>query len=452
MTGCELSMERVSENIQQRILRDMSEGVFLIGMNGVIQLANPKLCEILGMRERELTGRRFSEVFFLDEGTDAFCQVVLDAIANKDEIQQKTVPYTARDGARKHLSVTTSFLREGNRNVGVIGVLSDVTQQVRLQAELAERKRQIDELLDSLVETLATAVDERSHYTANHTANIVRYAERFLDYLEAAGDPWAFDADRRRSFLMSAWLHDVGKLLVPLEVMDKADRLGDRYGDIRRRFRLMALLDENAMLRGAISREAQTERSRERDAALALIERINGAGFLNDEDLQTVLALGQRTYTDENGEQCPWITEDERKCLCIQKGTLTDGEREVMQSHVVYTKKILDHVRFPERYRQVPVWASEHHEQVNGCGYPLHLKGDDIPREARLLTILDIFEALTASDRPYKKPMSVERSLNILHSMVDEGRIDGDILKKFENSRAWERTGERHRILFAGET
>ena len=87
------------------------------------------------------------------------------------------------------------------------------------------------------------------------------------------------------------------------------------------------------------------------------------------------------------------------------------------------------------------MWASEHHEQVNGCGYPLHLKGDDIPREARLLTILDIFEALTASDRPYKKPMSVERSLNILHSMVDEGRIDGDILKKFENSRAWEADG-----------
>ena len=434
-------MEGVNANIQQRILRDMSEGVFLVGMDGVIQLANPKLCEILAIEASKLAGRRFSQVFFMDEGTDEFCQTILDAIADKDEIHQKMVPYSVGNGTRKYLSVTTSFLREEGRNLGIIGVLSDVTEQVQLQNELEERKRQIDELLDSLVETLASAVDERSHYTANHTANIVRYAERFLNYLEATSDPWTFDADRRRSFLMSAWLHDVGKLLVPLKVMDKADRLGDRYEDIRQRFRLMALLDENAMLRGEISREAMAARQREREAALSLMEKVNAAGFLTDEDREAVLALGQQSYLDERGERCPWIKEEELQCLCIPKGTLTDAEREVMQSHVVYTRKILEHVRFPESYRQVPVWASEHHEQVNGCGYPLHLKGNDIPREARLLTILDIFEALTASDRPYKKPVSVERSLNILHSMVDEGRIDGDILKKFENSHAREADG-----------
>ena len=95
-------------------------------------------------------------------------------------------------------------------------------------------------------------------------------------------------------------------------------------------------------------------------------------------------------------------------------------------------------VRFPEQLRQVPEWASAHHEFLNGKGYPLHASGDSIPAEVRLLTILDIFEALTAKDRPYKKSLPVDRSLAILHSMVEEGCLDGDWLSLFEQSRAWE--------------
>lgn len=431
-------MNEISTDIQQRILRDMHEGVFLLGVNGVIQMTNPALCGILAMEREALEGRKFAQLFFLSEENDDFAQMFLNAVDDKQASHRRVVTYTAPDGQRKDLLVTTSFLRSGERRDGVIGVISDVTDSIRMQRELLRRQQQLDELLDSLVETLTTAIDERSPYTANHTRNIVRYGERFLDYLERTGDGRAFTGERRRAFLMSARLHDVGKLVVPLEIMDKADRLGPKLEDIRERFRVMDLLDEIALLRGRLTAAARGERRAEREAALARIEQINKAGFLPEEELQAVEAMAGRTYTDENGAEHPWIEEDERVCLSIRKGTLTDEEREQMQLHAAQTQRILAHVSFPENLQQVPEWASSHHEFLNGKGYPRHIAGDAIPAEVRLLTILDIFEALTAKDRPYKKSMPVERSLAILRSMAEEGSLDAGWVAAFERSRAWE--------------
>ena len=109
-----------------------------------------------------------------------------------------------------------------------------------------------------------------------------------------------------------------------------------------------------------------------------------------------------------------------------------------MESHVVMTSRILEQVSFPKAYSQVPQWAGSHHELLNGRGYPAHLSGAEIPEEVRLLTILDVFDALTARDRPYKPGMPVEKALSILHSMVNEGTMDGNILALFEESKAWE--------------
>ena len=109
-----------------------------------------------------------------------------------------------------------------------------------------------------------------------------------------------------------------------------------------------------------------------------------------------------------------------------------------MQEHVIRTRRILEKVEFPDAYTDVPDWASMHHELINGSGYPDHKEGDEIPFEVRLLTILDIFEALTAKDRPYKKPFSAGKAFGILNNMADEGCIDKNILDMFEKSKAWE--------------
>ncbi len=298
---------------------------------------------------------------------------------------------------------------------------------------------QITTLLDSLVRTLSTAIDERSHYNANHTRNMVRVGEHFLDWLDKTGNPRRFDENKRRAFLMSVWLHDVGKLAVPLEVMDKDSRLGPRIDRIRARFRAVNLLDRIARLEGRIDEDELARRAAENADALAFIERINRFGFLPDADFERVDELAKRTFLDENGVEQPLLTEDECVCLHIRKGTLTDAERGVMQSHVVVTGRILSQMTFPKIYAQVPVWAAAHHELLNGAGYPNHRTADEIPFEVRLLTILDIFDALTAHDRPYKPPMSLEKALGILHIMAEkEGSIDPALLAEFEESKAWE--------------
>lgn len=293
-------------------------------------------------------------------------------------------------------------------------------------------------LLDSLVRALSTAIDERTPYNANHSRNMARYAASFLDWLERTGNDWKFDPDHRREFLMSVWLHDVGKLTVPLEVMDKQSRLGPGLKDVQQRFATMKLLTRIDLLEGRISPEEAETLNAQRAEALALIEKVDKAGFLPDDTLAAIDALAGRTYRNENGEEQPWITEEEHVCLSIRKGTLTATERQIMEDHVVVTGRILDQVAFPEEYSNVPVWAAAHHELLNGKGYPRHLTAENLPPEVRLLTILDVFDALTAKDRPYKPGMPVEKALSILHSMVSEGSMDETILALFEQSQAWE--------------
>lgn len=313
-----------------------------------------------------------------------------------------------------------------------------ISAQAAISVTNMQYAEQITSLLDSLVGALSAAIDERTPYNANHTRNMVRYAVGFLDWLERTKNPLRFDRDKRRTFLLSVWLHDVGKLVVPLGVMDKETRLGPALEDIQQRFRVMILLDRLAAAEGKLGADELAARTKEIQEALALIERVNTAGFLPDEDLAAVDALAARSFTDEAGEEQPWLTENEHTCLSIRKGTLTAEEREIMESHVVVTGRILEHVTFPKIYEEVPAWASAHHEYINGKGYPKHVSGDEIPWEVRLLTILDVFDALTARDRPYKQPMPAEKALSILQSMVEEGSLDGDVLALFKESKAWE--------------
>jgi hypothetical protein len=220
--------------------------------------------------------------------------------------------------------------------------------------------------------------------------------------------------------------------------MDKATRLGDRLGDIEQRLDRIHLLDRIAVLDGSLDEEAYREREAQREWLLEDVYRINSTGFVGDDELKLLKQMSELSYTEEDGSEHPVLTDEELRCLQIRKGTLTDDERSIMQSHADKTRRILENVEFPDAFADVPKWASRHHEMINGSGYPDHIKNDEIPPEVRLLTILDIFEALTAQDRPYKKPIPPERSLEILYSMADEGCIDQDILALFERSRAWE--------------
>lgn len=287
--------------------------------------------------------------------------------------------------------------------------------------------RQVVDLLYSFVRVISTGIDARTPYNANHTRNMVKYCNRFFDYQNEINGPYAIPESERREILISVWLHDIGKLITPLEVMDKSTRLGDSLGDVENRFGRMRLL---AKLNGL-----GDEKLAEIADDLEFIKSINAAGFLPDEKLERVNELAKKTYVEEDGSTQPILLEDEIKRLSIRKGTLTDEERSIMQSHVVMTDKMLSELDFPRGFEDVRTLAASHHEHLNGKGYPNGLDASQLSWKSRLITILDVFEALTAKDRPYKPPMPVEKAFGILDAMVKDGQVDNDILTSFKESQ-----------------
>ena len=420
--------------IYESIIRDMSEGIMTIDLNGTIDSFNPAAERILGIPKEEAIGHQFARVFIGIRENDIFNQSIVDAVYEPTARHEKVVPWYHGDQVRQ-LYLVSSFLFDEDREIGTIIVFSDITELVELKVRYAQ---DIEKLLDSLVKALSTAIDERSHYNANHTRNMVKMAESFLDWMEKKGNPWKYDEIRRRAFVMSVSLHDVGKLIVPLEIMDKATRLGSRLEMIRERFARVNLLNRIAMLEGRITAEQYNRAVAEAEEILVFICRVNSVDFLPDEDLVKVQELAAKTFTDEKGTTHHLLTDEEITMLSIRKGTLTAQERSQMQGHAAYTWNILNQVQFPDAYANVPVWAASHHELLNATGYTKGLAGDKIPREVRLLTILDIFEALTARDRPYKPPIPPEKAWKIMDKMVREGALDGDMLAEFRESRAWE--------------
>lgn len=317
----------------------------------------------------------------------------------------------------------------------LISALSSQAAACILNMRYAE---QVNALLDSLVNALTAAIDDRTAYNANHSRNMAMCAERFLHRAGSIDPAWNWTADHRRAFLLSVRLHDVGKLVTPLSVMNKETRLGEKLAQIEERFRRMDLLDRIAFLEGRITEEQCREQTETRRAAMDRIRQINSSGFLSTEDLQWVEDLARLTFPDENGTEEAVLTPEEAECLRIRRGTLTAAERQIMESHVKETSRILDQVSFPREYREIPFWAAAHHEYLDGTGYPDRLSAESIPAEVRLMTILDIFDSLVASDRPYKKPITPEKALGILKQMEEQGKLDGRLLKLFEGIRAWE--------------
>ena len=165
--------------------------------------------------------------------------------------------------------------------------------------------------------------------------------------------------------------------------------------------------------------------------------KVNRAGYLGDDMIRRVREIASSDYREVDGSMKPKLTKEESRELMIRKGTLTEEERKIMQDHVVYTSRMLGALNFPKNFRHVASWAGTHHEFLDGSGYPNHLTAESLSWPARLITILDIFEALTAADRPYRDSMNVERALQILKEMVSEGKLDGNILQEYEKSEAW---------------
>ena len=282
--------------------------------------------------------------------------------------------------------------------------------------------------LYSFVEALTTALEERTPYNAQHTRNVERYASMLADHindLHAKGKcEEFFESGRKEQLMLAALIHDIGKMVIPLNIMNKATRLDQEIGRVDDRFTLLHALYEVDMLRGRITQEEYEQTSVQLREDLAFIHEIDTMDYVNDEAYEHIQQLAKKQHVSEDGTILPYLTEREVSCLSIRSGTLTMEERKEMENHVVMTSKILDKVEFFKGFSMVPKWVGAHHEYLDGSGYPNQLQGDELDFETRLLTVVDIYDALAATDRPYKKPIPREKAIEILRSMAEKNKVD----------------------------
>lgn len=293
------------------------------------------------------------------------------------------------------------------------------------------------DMMYSYAETMATIIDERTPYNGNHTKNVTQYAVGFASYLnqehKAGRYEGYFDENRKEQLMLAASLHDIGKMSIPLEIMNKSTKLGNLFQGIMDRYQLLRCYFKIDYYEQRISLDEYEEKCNYMKRAEELVENVNTLPNLPEELEPQIRELANLIYEEHGGKKIPYLTEEEADCLLIKRGTLTKKEREIMENHVVITHNILSKINFSTHYSNVPTWAGAHHEFLDGSGYPNHLTAEELPVEVRILSLADIFEALVARDRPYKKPMPVEKALEILTSMAAEGKLDQKLVAMYRN-------------------
>ena len=322
------------------------------------------------------------------------------------------------------------------------------------------------ELFEAFVKVMATAIDEKSPVTGGHIRRVANLTLTMAEFINEHEDGIfkgkKFSPDQMYELRIAAYMHDIGKVTTPVEIVEKAKKLQtifDRIHYVRLR---MDYITQKVQLEGQKIKidllERNTPKSevekfetdlnnkiQELKDIRSFINKCNEPGeFLEDETLDRLKEISQRTYLDNEGIEQPFLTEDELLNLSIRRGSITEAERKKMQDHAAVTLRMLKQIPFTKKLKNIPNFAGAHHEFINGNGYPLGLKGDQIPFEGRLMAVTDIAEALTASDRPYKKAMPLETVYRILRSMSENGELDNDLVELFIGKEIYKIYQEKH--------
>ncbi len=345
-----------------------------------------------------------------------------------------------------------------DNNTGeVISFSPEVQEQVESIASQGAvaltNKRLVEELknlFESFIKLIATAIDKKSPYTGGHCERVPLITTMLADAVEKVDygkyKDFSMTEDERYELHIAGWLHDCGKVATPPHVVDKGTKLEtitDRIDTIKTRFEVLRrdaeidFLKKKLELNGTANGEAKnlekeyTEKLEQLNDDEAFIEKCNVGGEFMEKELQNrVLDIANYDY-EQQGDKTSFLSENEVRNLNIPKGTLLPEEREIINDHIVITIDMLEQLPYPKHLKNVPEFAGGHHEKLDGTGYPKGLKADQMSVQAKMMAIADIYEALTAADRPYKDGKKLSMAMRIMGFMKNDYHIDKDLFEIF---------------------
>jgi HD-GYP domain-containing protein (c-di-GMP phosphodiesterase class II) len=344
-----------------------------------------------------------------------------------------------------------------------------LAESLASQAAIAITNRnlmaQLEGLFESFIGLINLAIDEKSHYTGGHCQRVPALTMMLAEAVNATQEgplaTFSMDDRDRYELKIAGLLHDCGKVTTPVHVVDKASKLQtlfDRIELVDTRFEVLKRDLEISALRAQlalrdpkdVAAEAQlTSDCRSKidtlDEAREFLRNTNHGGeFMKDADLQRVRDIGTgHLWRNTDGVETEFLSADEMENLTIRAGTLTMAERDTINYHIVATIKMLEQLPWPKHLKNVPEYAGGHHERMDGKGYPKGLTRDQMSVQARVMGIADIFEALTARDRPYKQGMKLSQAMGIMHKFRTGGHIDPDLFDIFVKQGVYLRYAEQ---------
>lgn len=365
-----------------------------------------------------------------------------------------TVPMKNHEG---EIIGVLQLINAKNRNTGEVVAFSEEDQQLAeslaSQAAIALTNRllinHLETLFESFIQMINAAIDDKSPYTGGHCERVptltMMLAEAVNNCQTGPLKDFSMSDRDRYELKIAGLLHDCGKVTTPVHVVDKATKLQtiyDRIELIDTRFEVIRRDAQLALLTGAASEGATRELLKDLESDREFLRRANiGGEMMSDSDIARVKAISARyRWSKPDGTTADFLSADEIENLTIRAGTLTAAERQIINHHIEVTIQMLESLPWPKHLKHVPEYAGGHHERMDGKGYPRGLTREQMSVQARCMGIADIFEALTAKDRPYKKGKTLTESLTILGKFKLNGHIDPDLFDVF----MWEKVYEKY--------
>jgi HD-GYP domain-containing protein (c-di-GMP phosphodiesterase class II) len=379
----------------------------------------PLLYRSIGNESKEKIGYHIKTMLTLPlKNMEGEVVGVLQLINKKKDLSKKLTDYFLVEAQ------AVNFLQSDEEFV------QSVASQAAVSIERVQLHESIHALFEGFLDSSIASIDERDKVTSGHSRRVMGYATAFAEAAALEPDsPFAAISntpDRKRQFEFAALLHDIGKIGVPEYLLTKESRLSEcELQSIFLRMEIIAL-----QLKYSISSDSWKNFEELCDDK-KFLNKINFSGNLSENDLAVLTVIKNKMYVNLNGEKKSFLTDREFESLSVRFGNLTSEERQIINSHAQSTLRILSKIPWPRQLEQVPLIAAQHHEKLDGSGYPDGVKNEDIILESKVLAVIDIYEALVSQNRPYKPKMSPEEALTILKIEAEKGRLDMQIIQFF---------------------